>query len=156
RTKRDRRTRRRPRGRPHLGRPIESAREFEITPAALLGFIHGLAAGAGSRDDALEKAGGDGRRAAALLRAAQSCLARPERRGEIMRGLADAPFRRREAELRAHRPVEEGVGLDRGRPERLVKAPENGAIEAEKSRFEQAEDLEAWVAAASRGSAHRG
>ena len=128
----------------------------EIALAALLGLSHRLAHRAARRDDALEKAGRDSRLAAPLLRPAQDRLARSERRDEVMRGLADAPLRRREPERGAHRPVEKGVGLDRGRPDFLVEARQKGAIEAEEARFEQAEDLEARVAAARRRSADRG
>ena len=42
RAKRNRRTGRRPRSRPRLGRPVERARELEIALAALLGFISSL------------------------------------------------------------------------------------------------------------------
>ena len=79
----------------------------------------------------------------------------PSARDEIMRRLADAPLRRRKAERGAHRPVEKGVGLDRGRPDRFVEARQKHAIEAQETRFEQAEDLQAWVSAACRRSARR-
>ena len=73
-----------------------------------------------------------------------------------MRRLADAPLRRRQAERRAHRPIEKGVGLDRGRPDRLVEACQKHAIEAQETRFEEAQDHKARVSAARRRSARRG
>ena len=60
------------------------------------------------------------------------------------------------AERGAHRAVEKGVGLDRGRPDRFVEPGQKHAIEAEETRFQQAEDHEARMAAARRRSARRG
>ena len=156
RAKLNRRSRRRPYSGPELGRLIESARKGEVAPAALLRVGKRLRACAGRGDETLQKTRGDGRLAAAFLRPAQDRLGRPERGDEIMRRLADSPLRRREAERGAHRPVEKGVGVDRGRPDRFVEARQQHAIEAEQARFEQAEDLQARVAAARRRSARSG
>ena len=142
--------------RARLFRLIERAREGEIELAALLGVRNRLRACAGRGGEALQKTRGDGRLAAALLRPAQDRLARPERSDEIMRRLADAPLWRGETERGAHRPVEKGVGLDSRRPDRFVEARQQHAIEAEQARLEEAEDLEARVAAARRRSPGRG
>ena len=72
-----------------------------------------------------------------------------------MRRLADTPLRRGQAQRGAHRPVEKGVGLDRGRPDRFVEARQKHAIEAQETRFEEAEDHEARVSASRRRSARR-
>src|SRR4029077_12631251 len=93
--------------------------------------------------------------AAAFLRPAQDRLARPERADEIVRRLADAPLGRRQAQRGAHRPVEKGVGLNRGRPYRFVEARQKHTIEAQETRFEEAQDLQAWVSAARRRSTRR-
>ena len=151
-----RRARRRPWRGPERVRLIERAREGEIAPAAFLSVADRLRARAGGGREALQKTRGDGRLAAALLRPAQDRLARPERGDEIMRGLADSPFRRREAERGAHRPVEEGVGLDRRRPDRFVEARQQHAIELEQARLEETEDLQARVTAVRRRRPDRG
>ena len=72
-----------------------------------------------------------------------------------MRGLADALLRRGEPEPRPHRAVEEGVGLDAGRPNALVEPAEHDPVEREQARFEQAEDLDAGVAARGAGATVR-
>ena len=136
-----------------IGRSIESAREREIELAALFRLLHRQ--GASRSRHALQKARGDGRLAAALLRPAQNCLSRAERGDEIMRRLADAPLRRGKAERGAHRPIEKGVGLDRGRPDRFVEARQKHAIEAQETRFKEAKDHEARVSASRRRSARR-
>ncbi len=135
-------------------RPVESARELEITLSALFRLHHRLGPGGGRH--ALQKTGRDGRLAAAFPSPAQDRLARSQSDDEIMRRLADAPLRRGKAEGCAHRPVEKGVSLDRGRPNRFVEARQEDAIEAQETRFEQAEDHEARVAAAPRRRAYRG
>ena len=75
---------------------------------------------------------------------------RAERGDEIVRGLADAPFRRRQAERGAHRAVEEGVGLGGRRPDGLVEPGDQREVEGEQPRFEQAEDLQARMRSARR------
>ena len=78
---------------------VERAGESKIGLAALLGRSNRLGAGARRRDDALEKARGDGRLRSAFPGAAENRLLGAERGDEIMRGLTDAPLRRRKAEL---------------------------------------------------------
>ncbi len=73
-----------------------------------------------------------------------------------MRRLPDPPLRRREPQLGAHRPVEEGVRVDCGRPDLLVEAGEQRAVEGQQARFEQAEDPEARMGAAGRRRANAG
>ena len=63
-----------------------------------------------------------------------------------MRGLADPLFRRREPEPRPHRPVQEGVGLDAGRPNALVEPADHDPVEGEQAGLEQAQDLDTGVA----------
>ena len=143
--------------RPIGGGAVERLGEREIARAARLGG--GVCGLAGDGGDALEKARSDGRRAAALARAADDRFARAERGDEIVRGLADAPFRRRQAERGAHRAVEEGVGLGGRRPDGLVEPGDEREVEGEQPRFEQAEDLQARVGSARRrralGRQHR-
>ena len=144
----DRRAWRRSPLRLEIGWPIECAREAEIKLAALFRLLH--RSGASSSPHALQKARGDRRLAAALLRPAQNGLARAEGADEIMRRLANAALRRRKAKRGAHRAIEKGVGLDRGWPDGFVQAGQKHAIKAQETRFEQAEDRKAWVSAACR------
>ena len=48
----------------------------------------------------------------------------------------------READARAHRPVEEGVGLGARRPDALVEAAEHDPVGVEETRLEKPEDLQ--------------
>ena len=124
----DRRARRRPL-RPARPPPAGRARgRSRDRLAAPLGRLDRLCAG--RRLDPQEKARGDGRLAAALLRAAEDRLAGAERGDKVMRRLPDAPLGRREPELGAHRSVEKGVGLDRGRPDLFVEPGQQRAVEA--------------------------
>src|SRR3546814_16449681 len=59
---------------------------------------------------------------------------------EIMGGLAEAAFRRRQAELFAHRPAEPGIFLGLWRPGALVEAAEADAVGLLQAGFEQAPD----------------
>ena len=70
-----------------------------------------------------------------------------------MRRLADAALRRGKAECGAHRSIEKGVGLDCGGPDRFVKARQKHTVEAQETRFEEAEDHEARVSATCQRSA---
>ena len=88
--------------------------------------------------EALQEARRHRRRAAALCGARDHHVRRAERLDEIVRRLADAPLRRRQAERGAHRPVEEGVGLVARRPDALVEPAEHDAVDVEEARFEQA------------------
>ena len=50
---------------------------------------------------------------------------------------------RRQAECRAHRPVEPGVHLGFGRPRALIEAAEDEAVDGEEPRFQKAVDRHA-------------
>src|SRR5271165_5397847 len=150
----DRRRRRGPLHGRHLGRPVERAPPGEVFLATPLGLLDRAQAGGGS--ETLQEARGDGRLAAALFGATQNHLARAERGGEVVRRLADPPLGRRKPEARAHRPVEERVCVDGWRPDLLVQAGDEDAIEGEKARFEQAEDGETRMPAGPRRGAHPG
>ena len=73
-----------------------------------------------------------------------------------MRRLPDPPLRRGKPQFGAHRPVEKGVRVDRGRPDLLVEACDKDAVEREQARFEQAENIQAGMAAAGRRGADAG
>src|SRR3546814_10370360 len=64
-----------------------------------------------------------------------------------MGGLAEAAFRRRQAELFAHRPAEPGIFLGLWRPGALVEAAEDDAVGLLQAGFEQAPDEQARMAA---------
>ena len=72
-----------------------------------------------------------------------------------MRGLADAPLGRGEAELFAHRAVEKGVGLRRRRPHGFIKARQQQPVEAQQARLQQTENGQPRVACALRRRARR-
>src|SRR5271166_5378280 len=66
-----------------------------------------------------------------------------------MRRLSNAPLRRGKAKPRAHRTVQKRVRLNRRRPDLLVKTSQQHAIERQKPRFKQTQNLEARMAALS-------
>ncbi len=134
--------------------PVERAGEGKISFAPLQRLRHPLGPRRGRH--ALQEARGYRGLPAAFLHPAQDRLSRAKGADEIVRSLTDAPFRRGQAERCAHRPVEKRVGLDRRRPDSFVEAGQKHAVEAEQTRFEQAEDLQARVPAAGRRGARRG
>ena len=138
------RRRRRPQGRPHRRRLVERARQRNVLRAA---FGHGLPAFlAGECGEALHETRGHGRRAGDLLRPRQHDLRHAERLREVMRGQADAPLRRIEAELPPHRPAEPGIAARFRRPARFVQSAEHDAVDRLKARFERTVDVHAHVA----------
>ena len=80
----------------------------------------------------------------------------PSADDEVVRRLADAPLGRRQPEFGAHRAVEEGVGVDRRRPDLFIEPGDENPIERKKPRFEQAKDGKARMAAGRGGRAHAG
>ncbi len=66
-----------------------------------------------------------------------------ESHDEIMRRLADAALRRRQAQRMAHRPVEKRIALCLRRPDAFVEAAEQHHIGGHEPGFEQTENLEA-------------
>ena len=97
---------------------------------------------AGERFHALQETRGRRWRAAAFFRAAQHDFRRAETLRKIMGGLADAPLRRGQAELGAHRAVEEAIGLAARRPDGFVQPRHDEAVDADQARFEQPENFE--------------
>src|SRR5476651_1458523 len=98
----------------HLRRMIERAGKFEIVMAAR---EHVLPARVTcERGDALHETRGYGRRAGEFLRAGQDDFFCAQRLREVVRGEADAPFRRIEAQLTAHRAREPRVAACLARP----------------------------------------
>ena len=81
------------------------------------------------------------RRGSAATRSAPSAC------DEIVRRQADAPFRLRQAERAAHRPVHPRAGLDRRRPGALVQPAQHQQIGALQARFQRAPDGQARMAA---------
>ncbi len=138
----------------NLCRLVERARPGEVLCPAPLGLLDRRLAR--RRPDALEEARGDGRLSPALFGAGENRLACAERCGEVVRGLADPPLRRRQPEFRPHRPVEEGVGVHCRGPHLFVEAGEQHPVEGEKARFEQAENGETRMAAGRGRRAHAG
>jgi len=65
-----------------------------------------------------------------------------------VRGLTDAPLGRGKANFGAHAAVEKRVGLRRRRPHRLVEPAEQHEVEAQQTRFQQAEYFQPRMAAA--------
>ncbi len=64
-----------------------------------------------------------------------------------MGGLADAPLRRGQAKLGAHRAVEEAIGLAARRPDGFVQPRHDEAVDADQARFEQPENLQTRMCA---------
>ena len=147
-----RRRRRALRGRRRLG-AVEGPRPVQVGAPARPQRLGRLAC---ERLDAAEEARGDGRRAAAFFRARQHGVAPGECGDEILRGLTDAPLRRRQAEIDAHLPVEEGVAVRRRRPHGLVEAGEHDAVEVQQPRLQEAEQRHAGMASGPRRGPRRG
>ena len=108
-------------------RRVEDAREAAVALAAFDMPVPDALAGEGL--EALQEAGGHHRRAVALLRAGDHHVGAAERLHEIVRGLADAPLGRRQADAGAHRAVEEGVGHRPRRPRALVEPAEHHPVD---------------------------
>jgi hypothetical protein len=75
------------------------------------------------RQKPLQPARGDGRRLAGPVRPRQHHLRRTHRHLEIMRRLADAPFRRFKADGGLHRARQERIFLAGLRPDAFIERP---------------------------------
>ncbi len=67
-----------------------------------------------------------------------------------MRRQADAPLRRRQAELGAHGPAEPGPGVHLGRPGPFVEAAEDEQVHVLQARLQRSPDRQARMAAVTR------
>ena len=88
-----------------------------------------------------------GRGAAFAFGAGQQHAFGAERRDEVVRRQSDAALGLRQAERRAHRPVEPGAGLDRRRPGALVQPAQHQQVGALQARLQRPPDGEPRMAA---------
>ena len=122
------------------GRLVDCPRKAQIIISAIPAAApRGIA----ERRHALQESRRHHGRAIALAGTAQDHFAIAHRLREIMRGLAEFPFRRSKAQRSAHRAVEKRVGVRLGRPNRLVEAAEQHDIGIDQARLEKPEDLQA-------------
>ncbi len=108
------------------------------------------------RDQPLQPARVNRRRAAALLGAGDEDAGAGHRHGEIVGGKADAAFGRRQADLGAHGARQPGVGAGLGRPDAFVEAAEDDEIDRLQAGFERPPDLDPRLGADRPGDRHRG
>ena len=116
-----------------------------------------LAAGwPGKRQQPLQPARRNRRRAVGTQRPRHHHARDSHRHPEIVGGEADAALRRVEQDLRAHQPRQEGVALGALRPAALVEAAEDHQIDVLEPRFERAPDEGAAGEAGARAHGHIG
>ena len=106
---------------------IERAGVIEIDVAARQHFLPARLAG--ERGDALHEARGDRRRACDLGGARENDLFGAQALREVVRGKTNAPLRRIEAQLGAHRAAEPWIAARFGRPGAFVESAKHDAIE---------------------------
>ena len=135
-------------------RPVDRLGPGEPRSAAALDILRrrpaALAIVVEQRIEPRQPARRHGGRAALALGAGQQHALGGERRGEVVRRQADTPFRLRQAEGRAHRPVDPRAGLDRGRPGAFVQPAQDQEIGALQTGFQRTPDRKPWMPAEAR------
>ncbi len=121
------------------------AKQFVAARAQLPGMIV-----AGEGQEPLQPARRHRRRVAGAGGAGEHHFFRSHRRPEIVRGKADAAFRRLEVDARLHDARHEAVGLGAARPAALVQPAQHQRVDRLQARFERPPDGDAAVASGRR------